>query len=860
MNHTSTHAAVDPEAVDRSLRLILKPDQVTELRAFGVVLRGDRWTHKTVSGYFDDPAKLAQAAADIVSATGIYFVPNQVNPALLARAANRIRPVKSEPLTADHDVIRRLYLLIDVDAIRPAGVSATDSEHQAALGKVKEIREWLALQGWPDPILADSGNGGHLKYRIDVPAEDDGLVERTLRALDNRFSDDVVKVDTSVHNPARIWKLPGTLACKGDCTLDRPHRMACIVDVPQVFEVVPADLIEQLADEAPSIPKVKTAGSNGGNSKKSTHRNGKVDLAHWIDQHQLEVTGPSPWQSKNGTGQIWKLNQCQWNHDHVDGSAFIAQMEAGAIVAGCHHNSCQEKGWHELRDVVEPGWRDKSRGAKTVRPEIIPWRPFPVDAFPPAMREFVVETAESIGCDESFVALPILAALAGVIGNTRVILLKRGWVEPAVVWAVIIGESGTTKSPALFAALWMILKRQKAALKAHQEALRQYEQDVMRHEAAVAEWKSNAKKAQGRDVPPPEAPNEPVCERFWVSDITIEALAATLQNAQRGLMLIRDELAGWIKSFDQYKGGRGGDVAHWLTLHGARDLIVDRKGGGTVYVPRAAVSIAGSIQPEIFARALAREHHEDGLAARILPAMPPRRSEQWTESEVPEPLLLQTAELFDALYALQPGIDENNDPTPVVLPLTSEAKRAWIDFHDEHGREQAELSGDLAAAWSKLKGYAARFALILQIARDPASHCVDIEAMTAGIRLSRWFGQETRRVCTVLGESETERDQRKLVELIGRRGGSISARELSHSDRRYRGRADAAEEDLNGLVQAELGVWERVAPGSKGGRPTVRFRLHPVSCHRNPNNSAVNEGFGYGDSNDAPQEDVEWSS
>src|SRR5260221_247346 len=81
-------------------------------------------------------------ATEIVSAKAIYFIPNLLNPALLARAANRIRPVKDDPTTADHDILSRLYLLIDADAIRPSGISATDAEHEAAIAKAKEIRDW----------------------------------------------------------------------------------------------------------------------------------------------------------------------------------------------------------------------------------------------------------------------------------------------------------------------------------------------------------------------------------------------------------------------------------------------------------------------------------------------------------------------------------------------------------------------------------------------------------------------------------------------------------------------------------------------------------------------------------------------
>jgi hypothetical protein len=53
---------------------------------------------------------------------------------------------------------------------------------------------------------------------------------------------------------------------------------------------------------------------------------------------------------------------CPWNSAHTNQSAYIVQLASGAIAAGCHHASCAEKGWHDLRDTVEPGWRER-RGA-----------------------------------------------------------------------------------------------------------------------------------------------------------------------------------------------------------------------------------------------------------------------------------------------------------------------------------------------------------------------------------------------------------------------------------------------------------------------------------------------------------------
>ena len=115
-------------------------------------------------------------------------------------------------------------------------------------------------------------------------------------------------------------------------------------------------------------------------------------------------------------------------------------------------------------------------------------------------------------------------------------------------------------------------------------------------------WRHGGKK---KGEPPPEELVRPVCQRFTCTDVTVEAAAVLLADARRGLLLIRDELAGWVGGFDQYKGGgRGADTAHWLTIYGARDLLVDRKNGDrqTIFVRRAAVSIVGGIQPETLRR------------------------------------------------------------------------------------------------------------------------------------------------------------------------------------------------------------------------------------------------------------------
>lgn len=153
-----------------------------------------------------------------------------------------------------------------------------------------------------------------------------------------------------------------------------------------------------------------------------------------------------------------------------------------------------------------------------------------------------------------------------------------------------MGDSGTLKSPALELALCPLRHRQHVAMKQHTQEVEGYKADVLRYEIDLTAWK----KSKGRGLPPTE-PRVPVLRRCWCDDTTIEALAVLLSENWRGLLLVRDELAGWLGGFDRYSQGKGGDVAKWLEMHGGRSIMVDLKTGNarTIYVPHAAMSITG---------------------------------------------------------------------------------------------------------------------------------------------------------------------------------------------------------------------------------------------------------------------------
>ena len=218
-------AMYDAGEIIRALDVFLAPGQVTELRLLNAVLTGSGGRAFTYNGFFDDRALLVQALKQFSSWSGAYFTPNPLKPEILLRRRNRVDYSRLGDGATDRDVVSRRSLLVDLDPVRVKGISASDIEHEAAIALAHRIRDQLMAEGWPAPVLASSGNGAHLCWRIDWPVASD-LPKQLLHALASRFDTDAVKVDRSVFNPARIWKLYGTLACKGDPSPERPHRMA----------------------------------------------------------------------------------------------------------------------------------------------------------------------------------------------------------------------------------------------------------------------------------------------------------------------------------------------------------------------------------------------------------------------------------------------------------------------------------------------------------------------------------------------------------------------------------------------------------------------------------------------------------
>ncbi|MCC7015071.1 MAG: DUF3987 domain-containing protein [Planctomycetes bacterium] len=455
------------------------------------------------------------------------------------------------------------------------------------------------------------------------------------------------------------------------------------------------------------------------------------------------------------------------------------------------------------------------------------WRPFPTELLPEPLLRFVSATGRSIDCDESMVAIAVLVACAGQIGNARRVLIKRGYTQPSVLWGAIVGGSGSAKSPALDAAFAPIREDELRCGEEHDQARRRYEREQV---AYLETRKSGVKLVANGEVP--ARPDEPRRERRLVDDLTLEGLRGALVDSPRGVTCCRDELAGWLDSHDSYRDGKGGDLSRWLSMFDAGPLIALRADASRCAdVPHAAVSLIGGIQPGPARRRFTRENIENGLLARMLVVAPPRRLQRWSDFEVSGEVSGAYARVLRSLGSLPLRRGSAGDSLPPrEVRLSPGAVSLFRDFANEVGDRVFRADDDEGANWSKLRNYAARLALVDHSVRFVVGETADewtlaSRSMTVGIELARWFGHEAERMLSTLAESREERALRRDAEWVERRNGVVTAGDLIAKGPRPRpGTAREAEARLRRMADAGFG--EVRFEHSARGPAALTFRIH----------------------------------
>ena len=279
-------------------------------------------------GYYTDVYEADQYIADHPT-RDIYLTPQKLNPSLIQRGHNKM--VKANERTTDGDVLGYQYLLSDLDprqkladgqiVKRPRGVCATDEEHEAALLLARNIIAGIGL-GDENYILVDSGNGAHIYIPVEQGIQAPAIKAAT-EGIQALYETELVEVDTTVSNPARLMRAPGSINCKGDvkrpCVyLHCPEHL-----IPENYEFIAGLKVETVQEPRP--------------------KDG-ADLAEKIANDLGYIT--------KKPGPIYLLKECPFCKSTDKGAVVGRVGENGGYFFKCQHKRCKSKKWTDLKAHV----------------------------------------------------------------------------------------------------------------------------------------------------------------------------------------------------------------------------------------------------------------------------------------------------------------------------------------------------------------------------------------------------------------------------------------------------------------------------------------------------------------------------
>lgn len=404
----------------------------------------------------------------------------------------------------------------------------------------------------------------------------------------------------------------------------------------------------------------------------------------------------------------WLLDEFGLRDEHAaEKSRLLGETSAAALLA-----SAQKRALTAPETIVAPA-------PKAGPPPVPERRPFPIEHLPAPIRDFCLRVSESNNVDTSFTALPALAVAGAAMGNAWRLALKRGFEVPPILWVCIIGGHGTNKT---------------SPLKAIVEAIRR--------SLGVDEIPDVTRNPQGRVV---------------VQEATLEAVVSRMQDSRRGILIFRDELKGWIKSFGQFKKGGGADEQAWLEFWGGNPYMVDRKTNNEqIFIPAASVSVLGGIQPKVLSKLFDPDRFESGFVPRVLIACPPLRSSYWNEHEIDPEAEEKWASAITWLRCTPfVGMDTTSGtflPRVVQLLDNTAPKAVYTTFFNAVALEIDETADDNVRGFlAKARTHAGRLALIhhglsLACGSRNADDPISVESVRAGTEWARWCLEEQLRV------------------------------------------------------------------------------------------------------------------
>jgi len=479
--------------------------------------------------------------------------------------------------------------------------------------------------------------------------------------------------------------------------------------------------------------------------------------------------------------------------------------------------------------------------------DLPPVEPFSSDLLPESFRASVDDVSERMQTPIDFAAATTVVTLAGCVNRRATIQPKgkdTGWVVVPNVWGANVGAPGQLKSPLVNAVATSVRAIDEAWRQEHESALAEFECEKEKAELELTAWRESfkgaIKKGGAKPVRPDSSLKPPRRKRLIVVDATFEKLHEILAENPSGVLVIRDELTGWLAELDRV--GREGERAFFLSAwNGDTPHTIERIGRGSIHVPACCVSLFGNIQPArlrtYLVDALQDGPANDGLFQRFQVMVWPDTPREWRLIDRPP-----NADAAERARKVFKALTELNADEPRRLSFAPDAQElyyAWWSELESKVRGN-ELHPALVAHLAKYRSLMPTLALLFELADWAAGlgggESVSLDHARQAADCCECLQGHARRVYSCIVSPEL-RAAREL-------GGKVRGRQAGNVDKRSGLTVLSAREvylkgwgglDTSGRVHSAIEIlqdagWfrpERQESGPSGGRPAARYVVNP---------------------------------
>ncbi|WP_197469002.1 YfjI family protein [Oleiphilus sp. HI0125] len=351
---------------------------------------------------------------------------------------------------------------------------------------------------------------------------------------------------------------------------------------------------------------------------------------------------------------------------------------------------------------------------------------------PPVLKRFVEDGAMRMQAPVDFIVVAALCSVGAAIGTSIRVQPKamdtRYQIVPTL-WGAIIGDPSSMKSPSISFALNPIQSLEGEMRIGHKNAELEYKANKkifdMKLKQVEAGLATGSKKGVGEAAyadlalmleSEPEQPTEP---RLVVNDSTVPKLGVLMNQNPRGLILVRDELAGWLAGMQGETAGV--DRAFYLEAYnGTGSYTYDRISRDKVHIERCCLSVLGGIQPSklkpLVSDAISGKE-DDGFLQRLQLAVWPAKNKTRTyvDRTFDEQAELQFKRSLRSLLSGSPD-------DPKVLRFSCEAQMLFQIWWENLQQELANVDSELFQAFKiKQEKTICSIACIFELLESPSS-------------------------------------------------------------------------------------------------------------------------------------------